>query len=82
MRFVGQSQGLLALQEARAPRRAARLADEAPIVDPVPPYRIYRLWMRVRGLLQELAARVRGRCRRARAWQHALVPVGVARAAG
>ena len=74
------AQGLLALQEARAPRRAARLADEAPIVDPVPPYRIYRLWMRVRDLLNELAARLRGRRRRPRTWQHALVPVGVARA--
>ena len=74
------AQGLLALEEARAPRRAARLADEAPIVDPVPPYRIYRLWMRVHDLLQELAARLRGRRRRARAWQHALVPAGVASA--
>jgi hypothetical protein len=55
------AQGLVALQEARAPRRAARLAAEAPIVDPIPPYRIYRLWMRVQQLLLELAVWLRRR---------------------
>jgi hypothetical protein len=74
------AQGLLALQEARNPRRAARLADEAPIVDPVPPYRIYRIWMRVHDLLAELAARLRRRPRRA--WQLALLRRGVTRAPG
>jgi len=74
------AQGLLALQEARNPRRAARLADEAPIVDPVPPYRIYRIWMRVHDLLAELAARLRRR--RRRAWQIALLRQGGTHTAG
>lgn len=74
------AQGLLALQEARNPRRAAQLADEAPIMDPVPPYRIYRIWMRVHDLLAELAARLRRRQRCA--WQVALFRRGVTRVAG
>lgn len=61
------AQGILALQEARAPRRAARLAAEAPIVDPVPPYRLYRLWMRVQQLLVEVAVRLRRRRQQCRA---------------
>jgi hypothetical protein len=61
------AEGLVALQEARAPRRAARLAAEAPIVDPIPPYRFYRLWMRIQQLLMELAVRLRRRQHRARA---------------
>jgi hypothetical protein len=74
------AQGLLALQEARAPRRAARLAAEAPIVDPVPPYRIYRLWMRVRDLLRELAVRWRNRRRRRNPRPSALLRLGGASA--
>lgn len=54
------AQGLVALQEARAPRRAARLAAQAPIVDPIPPYRIYRLWMTVAYELREALVALRG----------------------
>lgn len=75
------AQGLVALQEARAPCRAARLAADAPIVDPVPPYRIYRLWMRVRDLLRELAVRLRSRRRRPGPWRNVLLRLGGARAA-
>jgi hypothetical protein len=54
------AQGLVALQEARAPRRAARLAAQAPIVDPIPPYRIHRLWMTVAYELREALVALRG----------------------
>lgn len=70
------AQGLLALQEARAPSRADRLAAEAPIVDPIPPYRIYRLWMRVQQLLLDLAVRLRRRTQRRAGLLQPLIVVG------
>ncbi len=41
------TEGLLALQQADAPRRANRLARIAPIDGDVPPFALYRIWMTV-----------------------------------
>ncbi|MBI2893801.1 MAG: hypothetical protein HYY06_09635 [Deltaproteobacteria bacterium] len=45
------TEGLLALQQVEAPRRAARLARLAPIDGEVPPFAMYRIWMSVAFLL-------------------------------
>lgn len=46
------TEGLLALQQVEAPRRAARLARLAPIDGPVPPFALYRIWMTVAMMLR------------------------------
>jgi hypothetical protein len=43
--------GLLALLQLEAPRRAARLARQAPIDGDVPAYALYRIWLSVAMLL-------------------------------
>jgi hypothetical protein len=46
------TEGLLALLQVEAPRRAARLARLAPIVGDVPPFALYRIWMTVALMLR------------------------------
>jgi hypothetical protein len=45
-------EGLLALQQLLAPRRAKRLARLAPIDSDAPPFALYRIWLSVALLLQ------------------------------
>jgi hypothetical protein len=47
LRLSVVTEGLLALQQVEAPRRAKRLARLAPIDGDVPPFALYRIWMTV-----------------------------------
>lgn len=56
--FTVIASGILALQEAAAPRRATFLARQAPITGRVPPYRAYRIRLSVQTMLGRIPLRI------------------------